>query len=159
MVQVNPYDETHLAAIVSLSIRAWTPVFESLQQAMQPQVFNHFYPNWQDSQARAVESACRAPDMKVWTAQDGDSIVGFVAARLYQDAGMGEIYMVAVDPVHQGKGIGGTLCDRAIEWMRSSGMSVAMVETGGDPGHAPARRAYERLGFQEVPVARYFKAL
>ncbi|MGZ4435804.1 MAG: hypothetical protein ACXVW7_19605 [Trebonia sp.] len=31
--------------------------------------------------------------------------------------------------------------------------------TGGDPGHAPARRLYERAGFTPVPLVRYFKAL
>jgi hypothetical protein len=34
-----------------------------------------------------------------------------------------------------------------------------MVETGGDPGHAPARRTYEKAEFSLVPVARLFKAL
>jgi hypothetical protein len=34
-----------------------------------------------------------------------------------------------------------------------------MVETGGDPGHAPARRTYERSGFTLLPIARYFKNL
>jgi hypothetical protein len=38
-------------------------------------------------------------------------------------------------------------------------MSIAMVETGGDPGHAPARAAYTATGFRLVPVARYFKDL
>jgi hypothetical protein len=38
-------------------------------------------------------------------------------------------------------------------------MGVAMVETGGDPGHAPARRAYEKAGFALLPIARYFKNL
>jgi hypothetical protein len=33
------------------------------------------------------------------------------------------------------------------------------VETGGDPGHAPARRLYEQLGFGLFPIARYFKKL
>jgi hypothetical protein len=34
-----------------------------------------------------------------------------------------------------------------------------MVETGGDPGHAPARRTYEKAGYTLMPIARYFKAL
>jgi len=34
-----------------------------------------------------------------------------------------------------------------------------MVETGGDPGHAPARRVYEKAGYTGFPVAGYFKAL
>jgi hypothetical protein len=38
-------------------------------------------------------------------------------------------------------------------------MTVAMVETGGDSGHAPARRVYEKANYTMLPVARYFKAL
>jgi hypothetical protein len=34
-----------------------------------------------------------------------------------------------------------------------------MVETGGDPGHAPARHAYARTGFTPLPVVRYFTPL
>ena len=36
--------------------------------------------------------------------------------------------------------------------MKSSGMQVATVATGGDPSHAPARRAYEKSGFNvQIP--------
>jgi hypothetical protein len=38
-------------------------------------------------------------------------------------------------------------------------MRVAMVETGGDPGHASARHVYEQAGYQLLQVARYFKNL
>jgi hypothetical protein len=39
-------------------------------------------------------------------------------------------------------------------------MRVAMVETGGDHGHAPARRhVYKQAGYQLLPVARYFRNL
>ena len=34
--------------------------------------------------------------------------------------------------------------------MRSRGMDIAVVETGGDPGHAPARAAYEKAGFRRT---------
>jgi RimJ/RimL family protein N-acetyltransferase len=34
-----------------------------------------------------------------------------------------------------------------------------MVETGADPGHAPARAAYEKAGFELMPLARFFKKL
>jgi hypothetical protein len=40
----------------------------------------------------------------------------------------------------------------ALGWMQEQGMAVAMVETGGDPGHGPARQTYERAGF--VKLAR-----
>ena len=34
-----------------------------------------------------------------------------------------------------------------------------MVETGTDPGHAPARALYEKAGYRLVTVARYWKKL
>jgi GNAT superfamily N-acetyltransferase len=67
--------------------------------------------------------------------------------------------MVGVDPDFQGRGIDAGLIKFALDWMRHAGMSIAMVETGGDPGHGPARRAYEKAGFGLWPVARYFKKL
>jgi len=32
-------------------------------------------------------------------------------------------------------------------------------ETGGEEGHAAARRAYEKAGYRGLPLVRYFKAL
>jgi len=40
-----------------------------------------------------------------------------------------------------------------------TGMDIAAVGTGGDPGHAPARAAYEAFGFALLPSARYLKLL
>lgn len=57
---------------------------------------------------------------------------------------MGEIYMIAVDPTFQRRGIAGELTRHSLEWFQNAGMSIAMVETGGDPGHAP-RDAHTRL--------------
>ncbi len=86
-------------------------------------------------------------------------VAGFVAAILRPESDIREISMVAVDPDHQPAGLGAALTKVAIEWLREAGMSVAMVETGGDPGHLPARRTYESAGFTPLPVSRFFKAL
>ena len=67
--------------------------------------------------------------------------------------------MLAVDPGAQDRGVGTALTEFATDWLRSSGMRVAMVGTGGDPGHAPARRVYEKAGYTLLPLARYFRAL
>jgi GNAT superfamily N-acetyltransferase len=72
---------------------------------------------------------------------------------------MGEISMLAVDPDHQGSGIGTALSKFALDRLRDAGMKVAMVEKGGEPGHAAARRTYERAGYVLLPIARYFKCL
>lgn len=159
-MQIEPYNADQLDAVVDLSLRAWTPVFDSIQNVMDLDVYRELYPDdWRVSQQTAVETVCAAEDTHVWVALDAGSITGFVAAKLDAETRMGEIYMVAVDPDFQGRGIGSTLTQFALDWMKEAGMSVAMVETGGDPGHAPARRTYEKLGFGLLPIARYFKKL
>lgn len=159
-MQIAPYTPHQLDAVVCLSLRSWAPVFESMQKAMDADVYQTFYPdNWRVSQQKAVEDVCAAEDTNVWVALEAASIVGFVAVKLDSESRMGEIYMVAVDPDFQGHGIGSALIEFALAWMKDAGMSIAMVETGGDPGHAPARRTYEKLGFGLWSVARYFKKL
>ena len=50
--------------------------------------------------------------------------------------------------------------DRAgLEEMRARGLDLAIVATGGDPGHAPARRTYEKAGFIGSPQVWYAKLL
>ena len=159
-MQIEPYAAQHLDAIVRLSLRAWTPVFNSIQNAMDTDVYRAFYPdNWRVSQQKAVEDVCAAFDTNVWVAIEADSTVGFIAVKVHSEDSMGEIYMIAVDPDFQGYGIGTALIEFALTWMKDAGMSIAMVETGGDDGHAPARHTYEKVGFGLLPIARYFKKL
>jgi len=106
-----------------------------------------------------VEDFLAAKEGRVWVADADGTAVGFVAVRRHPKKGLGEIYMLAVDPYHQGGGIGTALTEFALERLKYDGMAVAMVETGGDPGHAAARRTYEKAGFVLLPIARYFKTL
>lgn len=158
-MRIEPYDPRQLDAVIRLSLRAWTPVFDSLQKVMDLDVYREFYPDWHVSQQEAVRDVCATEDTNVWVAIDSGSTAGFVAVKLHSETSMGEIYMVAVDPDFQSQGIGTALIEFALDWMKEAGMSVAMVETGGDPGHTPARRTYEKLGFGLLPIARYFKKL
>ena len=159
-MMIELYDDSKLDAIVRLSLRAWEPVFESLRDAMGPAVYRAFYrDDWRAAQRRAVEAVCSSGDLHVWVATEESRTAGFVALKLHPEDRMGEIYMIAVDPDFQRRGIAARLTGHSIDWFRDAGMSIAMVETGGDPGHAPARRAYEVAGFRLLPVARYFKSL
>ena len=69
------------------------------------------------------------------------------------------IEIIGVDPDYQRRGISSRLTEHAIEHMLHCGMDIAVVETGGDPGHSPARAAYEAAGFTLLPIARYFRLL
>jgi len=159
-MQIEPYKTAHLGDVVRLSLRAWAPVFESIQNTMDPELYRESYPDgWREAQQTAVEGVCGAENMNIWVAIEDDSVVGFTAIKLDAKESLGEIYMMAVDPDAQGTGTGFALTNFALDWMKDAGMSTAMVETGCDPGHAPARHVYEKAGFRNWPTARYFKSL
>lgn len=160
MTQIRPFRSVDLEPVVALSLRAWEPVFRSLEAEMDPAVFEAFYPgrDWRPVQRKSVEATCGNGE-NVWVAESDGAVVGFVALRFHEADKLGEIYMIAVDPAHQGRGIGSQLTDFSLGKLRAAGMSIAMVETGGDEGHARARRTYERAGFRVLPLARFFRKL
>jgi ribosomal protein S18 acetylase RimI-like enzyme len=158
--RIRPFDDRDAEVVVDLSLRAWAPVFASLEQVLGSEIFGRMHPDWREDQRRAVEDVCAAKKGRVWIAEVDGTVVGFVAIELHHpERSMGEISMLAVDPDHQGGGIGTALTAFALDRLTDAGMKVAMVETGGDPGHAAARRTYEKAGYVLLPIARYFKSL
>lgn len=158
-VRIEPFEDRDLDGVVDLSLRAWAPVFVHIEQSMDAAVYEEFYPDgWEISQRESVQGVCGDPETKVWVAREGTDVAGFVAVKVHTTT-YAEIYMIAVDPAYQRRGIAMALTGFALDWMREQGIGIAMVETGSDPGHAPARRTYERAGFGLFPVSRYFKKL
>ncbi len=154
--EYRPQDE---GRVVELSLQAWAPVFASVEQVLGHEIFGRLHPDWREDQATAVRRTLADAAMQAWVAEAEQRVGAFVAATLHRETHMGEIWMVAVDPEVQGQGLASVLTDHATDWLRRAGMRVAMVDTGGDPGHAPARRVYEKAGYTLLPVARYFKAI
>jgi len=158
--RIRPLEDRDAEAAVDLSLRAWVPVFESLEQVWGSAIFRRLHPDWREDQRRVVEEVCAGKHGRVWVADVDGTAVGFVAVKVFDPKrDMGEISILAVDPDYRGGGIGTALTEFALDRLKDAGMKVAMVETGGDPGHAPARRTYEKAGFVLSPVARYFKNL
>ncbi|MBC8090439.1 MAG: GNAT family N-acetyltransferase [Pseudonocardia sp.] len=155
---IRPLSEDDHEPVVDLSLRAWAPVFASIEQVLRGSgVFEAQHPDWRATQRVAVQQACH--DEQVWVADVDGAVAGFVACQLHTDDLMGEIYMVAVDPPFQRRGVASALTAHALRWFAEQGMTTVMVETGGDPGHAPARATYERAGFTALPSVRYFRTL
>jgi ribosomal protein S18 acetylase RimI-like enzyme len=157
---IREFRKDDLGAIIELSLRAWEPVFASLRKVLGDGVFLRLHPDWKEDQAEEVRSACANEERDVFVAVTGGRPVGFVAVALNVfHEGMGAIDIIGVDPDHQRHGIGSRLTEFATEHMRNRGMDIAVVETGGDPGHQPARAAYEAARFTLLPIARYFRLL
>jgi ribosomal protein S18 acetylase RimI-like enzyme len=159
-IEIRGFRENDLEAIVEFSLRAWQPIFASAREVLGDDIFLRLHPDWKANQADAVRSTCTNDARDVFVAVANERPVGFVAVALNAfNERMGVIDIIGVDPDYQRRGISSRLTEVATEHMRSRGMDIAVVETGGDPGHAPARAAYETAGFTLLPIARYFRLL
>lgn len=147
-------------AVVGLSLRAWAPVFERMRSAVEPYIYDAFYPDgWEVRQAADIGDFLDAEGGQVWVAMVDSAVAGWIGIRLHPADQMGEIHILAVDPGDQRRGVASALMAHAMSTMREAGMKIVMVETGDDPGHAASRATYEHAGFKRWPVARYFRPL
>ena len=157
-IEIRPMYDDDTNDVVQLSLRAWEPVFHSLRETMGDPLFDHFYgADWRSYQGADVRRACAT--FRALVAEDDGVVVGFTAVDLTEGRTEGEIYMLAVDPDAQGRGVGTALTQAGIEMIREAGFPLALVGTGGDPGHAAARATYRKAGFTPVPGEQLYLLL
>jgi ribosomal protein S18 acetylase RimI-like enzyme len=156
-LEIRPVRDSDVEALVELTLLAFVPVFESFEALLGPSIYRHIWPDWRKCQSDGVKEMCReAAKNPVLVAEVDGRPVGLVAYSIDAEADKGQTIFLAVHPEHQCHGVGTELNRRALQEIERAGVRLAVVETGGDPSHAPARRSYEKAGYTLLPLARYF---
>jgi GNAT superfamily N-acetyltransferase len=160
-VSMRPAKPSEEERLQEIRAAAFAPVFASFRSILGNEVYEIAQAR-DDAAQGALLTSLFAPESAwaVYAADlDGD-LVGFVSVRLDPTTTVGEIGLNAVHPRSAGRGVGTAMYEFALATMREAGMRVATVGTGGDPSHAPARRAYEKAGFdREIPTVWMYRPL
>lgn len=125
----RPDDPADAAAVVAVNARAFADHPE--QGAMDAADF-----------ARRAASHWFDPAGLFLAERDGE-VVGFHWTKI--EHGIGEVYVVGVDPSAHGGGLGTALTARGLQHLRDAGVPVVDLYVEGDNG--PALTVYRRLGF------------
>ncbi len=91
-------------------------------------------------------SGLQAPEVTVWTAWDGDTVVGVGALKELGD-GTGEVKSMRTDPAHLRRGVGAALLERIIAEAKARALRRLSLETGSGPSFEPALSLYRKRGF------------
>lgn len=102
---------------------------------------------WEEWQANLPQSL----DIKqVVIAEIDGEAVGFASYKLDTATRIGTVDDNAVLLQHRSRGVGRRMLTRVLEIMEAAGMEFAQVSTGLEEPYAPARRMYERQGFEPL---------
>lgn len=160
-MQIRPYTPADLPTLHAIRTAAFAPVFASFRTIVGPEISAIGLATAEQEQADLLDTIAK-PDSghAIVVSEDNGVITGFVSWKTDIAPGIGEITLNAVHPDHGGKGIGTALYEHALAALKAAGMQLATVGTGGDPSHAPARRAYEKVGFStHIPSIYMYKKL
>ena len=145
---IRAYAPADLPSLHIIRAAAFAPVFASFRAIVGPEIAALGLATAEQEQTDLLDAIAR-PDSghTLAVAEIAAKPVGFVSWKPNIAPNVGEITLNAVHPDHGGNGIGTALYEHALAALKASGMQLATVGTGGDPSHAPARRAYEKAGF------------
>ena len=97
----------------------------------------------------------RRPDITFWSVLDGDTVVGCGALRRL-DAGQAELKAMRTQAARKRSGIASLLLAHIVTEAQRAGFTRLSLETGAAEFFPPARKLYEKFGFDYCePFADY----
>ena len=155
-VKIRRALETDADAVANIAGHGWTPIYEGYKKALGEKIYSTVYTDPVRLKMKKMKEAVL--EGRVFVAEADGSIAGFASYMIEGD--VGALKENAVHPDYKGNGIAGMLYEALLDLFRQSGCTVVRVMTGLDDAHAPARKAYEKLGFKtSVSSVTYYMEL
>lgn len=169
-VIIRDLEPADVDVVVDIALAAWEPIYASYRKMLGDEIYAAAHPNWKKDKEGQIRGAIADDRKRFRVPGQGGSgafavaeldgrVVGFVSFYA-KGSGIGEIGNNAVHSDFQRRGIATRLYEHALARLKEQGMRYAEVGTGLDPAHAPARRAYEKAGFdRQRPTVTYYRTL
>jgi putative acetyltransferase len=166
LLSLSKHEHPHPAASTIRHHRGMTDVrylieLDSIESAdVQALIAEHLADMFATSPAESVHALplaeLGAPDMTFWTARDSDGrLLGCVALKHLGER-EGELKSMRTATASRGAGVGAALLAQVVSEASRRGYRRLLLETGTQDFFAPARRLYERAGFETTgPFASY----
>ena len=161
-IVIEDAKKTDMEACKEIFLIVWDGIHGVYADLIGEELHDVFFDNWQGNVDNGFVASFVAAmgENRAFVAKDEDKVVGFAYYRALEEHKTANIGYNAVRPEYKKKGIGSMLYQKMMDSMKAEGFQYVSVTTGLDDAHAPARKAYERAGFQKnLPSVRYFQKL
>lgn len=157
---IRPFRKDDLENICAIAKRAYDGIFSGFEKEIGKQLLDCWIPDAKNSKNAQLTLMAQKNPQWLYICERNGKTVGFIMFHLDYERKLGTIGNNASDPLAGEKGVGHEMYNFVLDYFRKEGMKAAMVHTGLDEAHAPARKAYERVGFtKSIPEVLYFKDL
>ncbi len=160
-VVIRPAREDDLDAVCELAELAWQPIYAEFRRRLGDDLDSRLRPQVKGlKEAQVRQAFAQHPECMI-VSEIAGRIAAFATFFVVDpEKKIGEIGNNAVHPDFQGRGLARKQYERIFEELRKLGMEYVRVTTGLDDAHAPARRAYEAVGFdRNLPQLTYYREL
>lgn len=119
--------------------------------------------HWHPEQGGLTRNAVEATMTEPWFDPDGfrllhdeGRLVGFCWTKIHRDVepNLGEIYVIAIDTSHHGRGLGKPMTLAGLEWLADQGLEHGMLYVESD--NEPANATYAAIGFSRHHTDRAY---
>lgn len=156
--KIVPCKSEYIEKAIEITYIAWAGIFEKYRESLGEKMFSDLYRDWKDMKYKRVYEGLTSG--RGYIALVGDEVAGFIFYVVDKEKKKGIMEENAVHPNFRGMGIAAKMHNFVFDKMREEDMKYVEVTTGLDEAHAPARRAYEKSGFDKtLESIRYFKEL
>jgi ribosomal protein S18 acetylase RimI-like enzyme len=153
-----------LPAIDALTVEGYAPIQESYVSMLGEETYEavRYRPDltWEQRKCAQNRDLFDEHPEQVWVLERHGVVFGYVTFWLFPKQSYGHIDNNAVARGDAGQGWATFMYRHVLDRFRELGLRFAHVDTGLDDAHAPARRAYEAVGFdRQVSVVEYWQDL
>ena len=161
MVIRRPSDAAERETIAALAVEAWRPVWDTARINLGDEIF---------AAQGDLKAAKYSSTLNMLSQDDyfgyglyiGGQLAGFCSWYISDAPGgkCGVVGLNGVSNAFKGRRLGLVMQNYIVKDMLENDVKYSKVLTGLDDGHAPARKTYERSGFDKsIPSIRYYRKL
>jgi ribosomal protein S18 acetylase RimI-like enzyme len=140
-----------LHAPTPITITCYAPIVASFVEIVGADGVRGIYGNpdfdWQARKTKQVRDLYQEHPDHVWVLEEAGQVFGYVTFDLVPGRSVGFFDNNGVLPEKRGQGWGTFMYRQVLQHFREQGIRFVFVETDLDEPHAPARHAYEAVGF------------
>ena len=147
-MNMREYRPEDLKIVMEIANLAWRPIRQMSREALGDQISDILNPAGDaESKGLQVKWQIDSGNYGIAVCEHEGQVVGFITWKV--NGVHAEICNNGALKTTGLKGIGQCMYQHVLGIFRNAGVKVVSVTTGLDWAHAPARRAYERAGFQK----------